>query len=512
MTLILLIAGIAGECLLGVALVRFLLHFDTTRGPGAAELAADPCAGRSWPEAIGLGILLGIGGCAWISFLYSLAGGPLGAPFAWVLTGLGWVAGVVTWMRRRRSPVRGASVQNHSEYADELALARCLMIAVIGVLLLAFVETLLTPQRFWDERAIFAIKGKVLYEDHSIDSPALRDPDFVQGHPRYPLLVPLAEQQVYAVLGRFDDRWSKIVFPLLFCGLVLSFAGVLGRHFGAARGWLYAGLLVTTPVLFPYELGFISGQGDAPVAAYHGAAVLFVWHALRMKRLRGEETWTPWLTAGCLAAGAAFCKDEGIAYLMIAAPALVLAWYAGRRSGSQDGATRPAEGADCFRLSSLIKNAGVMFGVSAALLAPWFWHRRTLPTTTEMNYFGRISLDLLVKNISALAWLAPHLLQRMFGEWAQWGLQWWIAAAALISAPGRALRPEQVFLLLDVLGALAALIIAGMIAPADLHEHIGGSSVRYLMQIAPTAVLFIAGEWGVARPTGASTAAGDAVR
>jgi hypothetical protein len=52
-----------------------------------------------------------------------------------------------------------------------------------------------------------------------------------------------------------------------------------------------------------------------------------------------------------------------------------------------------------------------------------------------------------------------------------------------------------VFLLLNLAGAVAALVIAGMIAPADLHDHIGGSSERYLMQLAPGAVLFAAGQW-----------------
>lgn len=156
-------------------------------------------------------------------------------------------------------------------------------------------------------------------------------------------------------------------------------------------------------------------------------------------------------------------------------------------------------------------SAGLMAGVAVVLLAPWLWHRLTLPTTTEMNYFGRISYEVLRQHGDSLAWLVPHLLQRMFLEWAQWGLQWWMVLAALISAPRRALRPEQVFLLLDVLGALAALMVAGLVAPAELHDHIGGSSARYLMQIAPVAVLFIAGQWGVVGAVGGSTAAGDTV-
>jgi hypothetical protein len=114
-----------------------------------------------------------------------------------------------------------------------------------------------------------------------------------------------------------------------------------------------------------------------------------------------------------------------------------------------------------------------------------------------MNYFGRLSLALLVERRETLRWIVPHLRSRMFREWPLWGLQWWVMLAALISMPRRALRPEQVFLLFNMLGAVASLIVAGMIAPIDPRDHIGGSSERFLMQIAPVAVLFVAGQWGV---------------
>ena len=37
---------------------------------------------------------------------------------------------------------------------------------------------------------------------------------------------------------------------------------------------------------------------------------------------------------------------------------------------------------------------------------------------------------------------------------------------------------------------LASLLLAGILAPAQLDEHIGGSSHRFLMQISPVAILF----------------------
>ena len=76
--------------------------------------------------------------------------------------------------------------------------------------------------------------------DGTIHSRDLANADFVQYHPQYPLLLPLAEQHIYALLGEVNDRWSKVLFPLLYLGLVLTFAGVLQRHTLCARAWLFA--------------------------------------------------------------------------------------------------------------------------------------------------------------------------------------------------------------------------------------------------------------------------------
>ena len=83
----------------------------------------------------------------------------------------------------------------------------------------------------------------------------------------------------------------------------------------------------------------------------------------------------------------------------------------------------------------------------------------------------------------------------MFAEWREWGLQWWIVIAAYFSNPWTGLRQPQLLFLLDIAGALASLLVAGMLAPAQLDEHIGGSSHRFLMQLAPVAVMFAVTQW-----------------
>ena len=216
---------------------------------------------------------------AWSLFLWSFCGGPLGSVPSYVLTIIGYATGtplVLKWIRNRRNEAASPVLLSETARQERAVCRTCqalIAILFIGCLL----QTLQTPQKLWDERAIFALKARVLYEDRSIHSPALLHPDFVQYHPQYPLLLPLAEQHVYALLGYVDDRLSKIVFSLLYFGLVLTTGGVLQRHFSPGCAWLDALMMATVPVLMPYEYGFLCGQADAPVACFHGLSMLYVW-------------------------------------------------------------------------------------------------------------------------------------------------------------------------------------------------------------------------------------------
>ena len=458
-----LVVGLFGQWLLGLFLAKFILSSN--------DRSNDP----PFVELIGLGFVLGIGATAWTLFLYSFAGAFLGFLPSCLLAIIGFSTGGPVLIQQWKETKRASRNVESAVIRCDFALCQACQGLIALLITVCVLQTLQTPQKLWDERAIFALKAKVLFEDRSIHSPALMHPDFVQYHPRYPLLLPLAEENVYALLGTVDDRLSKIVFSLLYAGMVLATAGVLLRHFSEGRAWLGALVLATAPVLMPYEYGFLCGQADAPVACYHGLSVLYLWDGLRRIRSGGSGS-RPLFIAGLCGGLTAFTKDEGIAYLMIDTSILGLCVL-----GS------------CFtfeRCRRLIQAMIVFVMTTVAVIGPWFLHRRNLPLTTEMNYFGRMTMSLFISRLDTLHWTLPHLLRRMFIEWREWGLQWWLAILALISRPTRAIQPPQLLLILDLVGSLLSLIVAGMVAPAQLDEHIGGSSHRFLMQITPVAILF----------------------
>ena len=465
-TAALLILALAGQWLLGLAAARWILGRDEDRPLWSAETC-------------GLAILLGIALTAWISFIYGLLGGRLDATLSWSVTLFGFVAGGTILWKDRRGPV---SRNSDPADRDEAALIRFCRWTVVALSLALACQTLLTPMHVWDERAIFAIKSAVLFEDETLRSPSLTHSEFVQGHPRYPLLIPLAERHIYGLLDSRDDRWSKVIFPWLYLGLLLSFAGVVQRHVRRGAAWVFTVVLASVPCLMPHEYGFLSGQADAPVGCFHAVSVLYIWSLLRRRNCPPASRFglRDGVAAGACAAAAAFTKDEGIALIMV------------------DSAALAGIGLIAFRSRSLVTLLSAYLGTLVVALVPWMWYRQSLPLTNEMNYFGRLSAELLWERRGTLNWSIPHVLRRLFLEWRSLGLQWWLLLAALVTRPRTAFRPAQLFLVLDVVGALAGLVVAGMLAPAELRDHLAGSSDRFLMQIAPIAVLFAAAQWAPA--------------
>ncbi len=457
-------------------------------------------------ELAGLGFIFGIGGTAWLLFVWSWCGGRIGSTASLVLAAAGLLSGLFCWWRLRSSSKKEPRFK--SEVYD-IALESICCRAVMFLAIAAIIQVLMTPQRLWDERAIFGLRGIVVFEKGTVNSAELKHPDFVLGHPRYPLLIPLAEVYVYGLLGQVNDRWSKIVFPLLYLGMVLCFAGVFSRHMTRSQGWMWALVLATIPALMPHDYGFLCGQADAPVGCFHGVSVLYLWDYWRNRsRLLRVPTMAlggsrSLFISGLCAGLCAFTKDEGLAFLMVDTTlivAFVTMTFAVRRSGGHqidpinDVAGNPS--AESRKANALPRFWVPVFYVIAAaiILIPWFAFRRELPTTTEMEYFRRLTLSRLIEETSSLNWLVEHLLQRMFGEWWEWGAQWWLVIALWLMFPRRAVASPQLLMIGDIAGALTALIVSGMLAPVKLEEHIGGSSHRFLMQIAPVAVVFAAGQ------------------
>tara|TARA_R100001132_G_C3275857_1_gene100169 strand:- start:16925 stop:18358 length:1434 start_codon:yes stop_codon:yes gene_type:complete len=469
--LLLVLLSVAGIWGVGLAAAHVLL----------SSLLRSTQTQTSLTELLGLGLVFGFGTTAFFYFLWGWVGGSYSSTVAWSWMCCGLLLGPVTLIRQFRNARTVANASDASATDDDFK-KLCLGI-LLFLCLSTVIQSLMTPQRFWDERAIFGLKAIVLFQEGTLQNEALQHPDFVQYHPKYPLLIPLNETHSYLLLGEVNDRWSKIMFPLLYLGMLLCFQGVLQRTTRqSARAWLFTLMLATVPSMIPWEYGFLSGQADGPIACFHTITLLYLWSYLTESKKSAPDPAvlkTLPLVAGLSAGMTVFTKDEGIAFFLIdliAVSIVGLLYFRGR-------------------LLTLAFSVGKFALITLLFIAPWLLYRRHLPATTEMAYFSRMQITNLSEGVAALQWAVTHLLQCMFLEAWSWGLQWWALMISLFAFPARALQPQQLFLLLNLTGALAALIIAGMIAPTPVQEHIGGSSLRFLLQISGGALLFIAGQW-----------------
>tara|TARA_R110002111_G_scaffold262869_1_gene342126 strand:+ start:40023 stop:41459 length:1437 start_codon:yes stop_codon:yes gene_type:complete len=470
--LILILLGAAGVWGSGLVLAQLLLPVSSTASQPKSNLA----------ELLGLGLVLGFGITALFYLLWALIGLRYSSGMAYIWMSLGLAGGVGTFFVRYRRLNQNADRLSPTSKAEidfrHLCLGLLIFLAMTTV-----IQTWMTPQRFWDERAIFGLKSIVIFQESTILNESLSHPDFVQYHPKYPLLIPLNEAHFYLLMGEVNDRWSKIMFPLLYVGMVLTFLGVLLRSTRqTARAWLFTLMLATVPSMVPWEYGFLSGQADGPVACFHTVALLYLWSylsALTRENPQSSVLARLPLIAGLAAGMTIFTKDEGIAFFLVdlIALSLVTVLY--------------------FRKRLISTAVSILqFGLTTVIVVvPWFIHRSQLPSTTEMAYFSRMQITTLAEGFSAFFWAVQHLFQCMFLEAWKWGLQWWGLMLSLFAFPGKAIKPHQLFLLLNLLGTLSALVIAGMIAPTPVQEHIGGSSLRFLLQISGGAILYIAGQW-----------------
>ncbi len=483
---LLIIPGMLGVWGIGIAIAHLLLSRISTK--------------INVTELLGLGLVLGFGATALFYFLWGMVGLRFSSTLAYFWTGIGIVAGArILFIRCRHLFEKGESESSALRINQLTRLCWGLLLLLAATTML---ETLMTPQRFWDERAIFGLKAIVIFQDGTIQSESLHDPNFVQYHPKYPLLIPLNEAHIYFLMSEVNDRWAKVMFPLLYLGMILTCYGVLVRTIiPRLRASIFTLMLATVPAMVPWEYGFLSGQADAPVACFHFVAILYLWSFLRSfsekkpeQAIRDSGSAATLVIAGLATGFTIFTKDEGIALFLVDLIALLIVTGIYFRN----------------RLINIGTSIFQFAVVAVLIVAPWFYYRTSLPSTMEMSYFSRMQISTLAEGFASLQWAIQHLWRRMFIEVSQWGLQWWGVVVSLIAFPLRAIKPHQLFLLLDILGAIAALILAGLIAPTPIEEHIGGSSHRFLIQISGTAVLFIAGQWSEhAIPRSAATNANE---
>lgn len=292
-----------------------------------------------------------------------------------------------------------------------MAVAGILTLVCLGLL----AEAVTNPVTNWDSRMIWSTQARYIRAEGTVDAIVLRKPQWYIDHPRYPLLLPVAQVAVLEAFGAGGDR---DIFRALYAALFPAFVLVL--HDGARRwaGRAPAALAVLAAAGVPAltfwgDGGAASAYSDLPLACFFGAGLVLL--------LRSRRQVSGGLAAGLLLAGAVLAKNEGS---LLAAFALV---------GSIGGlcVTRPllrrrrGQGrAGWVRHAAPLLAAVVPVLLALGLFASW---RSGIPNRYDERYADFVDLgDFWPGVVTRIPLLAPVLAKEM-ASWEVWVLFWWVA-------------------------------------------------------------------------------------
>ncbi|MCU1272908.1 MAG: hypothetical protein JWO48_339 [Bryobacterales bacterium] len=290
-----------------------------------------PAYKPAWAGAvltISLGAGLGVGALSFVFFLARLLAGPSSAA---TITGellLVGLSGAACWVTRNRSEVKipGGTPTSWSW------LLPVALLAVASMALALFLDTSAAdPYGNWDAWAIWNLRAKLLAQHdaswRNAFSPALNQLAGAGAtHGDYPLLLSGYIARCWSLLGSIDDPTVPIAVAGLF-----SFAtvGLIVGGLAVLRGWSAAtlgGLVLLGTAAFlldsPWQFA------DVPLGFYLLAVLVLFFLVMDSSSMSGLPVLAG-LALGC----AAWTKDEGLLFALVAGCSFVTSLFLAKKSG-----------------------------------------------------------------------------------------------------------------------------------------------------------------------------------
>lgn len=406
------LAGLLGAALFAVAglgIVQLL--------PGLAALPRG--------QRLAYGYLLGI---AWVGgSLYALShvlAVPLRRPAVLAVLIAPVLAGIVARLRRRPGPPARKGRPWTGLQKTAFAVSGLICLGVLS-------DTLANPLRDWDGRMTWVTQARYIHEEGTVDARALREPEWYVTHPRYPLLLPLAQVALAELFPLGGD--AHAVYRPLYAVFLPVFLALV---YGGARRWRASGnaaaLAMLSAALLPFLSfypggGAVSAYSDLPLACFYGGAfLLLLWARPRLSH---------GIAAGLLLAAAVLSKNEGAP---LALWALLVAGVALARR----------------RKAAPVLAAAVPVVLALALLVSW---RSGIPNRYDERYEDLLTAaNLWPEAVTRLPLLLPKIRFEMVAA-KHWTV-FWSVAPLLLLAGRRGLKRRPAWPL--ALAALAPLGVA----------------------------------------------------
>ena len=457
--------GVLIGLVLPAAAVWLLLHAWRLRAPDESRAVT-----------VALAVGGGLGAASLTTTWLVALGVGFGTPFvvadALLWTGLVLAAG---WRWRTVGGPRSGVPSAGGDAAPSLTVLEWLVRGVFCVtaavaLATAIAEYGASPHGQWDAWAIWNQHARFLFRGGDQWTAALA---IDWSNPDYPLLVPASVARLWAYAG------AELTFAPALIGAAFG-AAIVGAVMGAldlrrTRAWI-AGTILLAPGTFVQQV--LSQSADAPLAFFIVATLILLYRERMRSWPRVADAWAPLLAAGLLGGLAAWTKNEGALFFVIAS--VWLGWQVWRHRCAHQAAWWAA-------------------GAVPALLTV-LWFKSTLAPTSyllEDQSLGAVFARLLSPERHALV---GGIVGEHVGDWggplATGAAPAVLAVAVLASARGgRAARG-----MVTAAGLLATGYYAVFLTTALDHTFLVTTTVdRLLVHVWPVLVL-AACTLGEARP------------
>lgn len=376
-----------------------------------------------WLRRLGYAFLLGVATLA--GSLYALSALleiPLRRPAVFGTAAVLTAVGLAGWLLSRRERHRHRRLPPRARIA-----ALVLALGGIGVSAGVFADSLIYPLRDWDGRMHWSAQARYIRHEGSVLPLAVVRGQWFVNHPRYPVLMPVAQVAVLEATGAAEDElFFRTLYAAFFPALLLVV------YDGARRwaGWLPAGLAVAAASGIPFLTFFPDGSAastysDLPLGCFFGAALVLL--------LRGRVRPSDGIAAGLLLGAAVLTKNEGTILAGFALLAAVL--VPGLRLWTARRERLPA----AARRRLLLKGARVCAAASVlvAALAFFFYWRFQIPNRQDENYEEFVTAEHLFPDaLTRIPEFGSQILVQTFLTWDRWIGFWWTAVLVLLAGSG----------------------------------------------------------------------------
>ena len=341
-----------------------------------------------------------------------------------------------------------------------------------GIVLASVLIGVLSNLDGFDFRMQWGYKARLMLDEPGpFGESVFQDADHVHFHPRYPLLVPVAEAMTSVVTGEFRESCALFLFPLTFAAGAVVLAGGLRRE-GVTHAVVGGLLLLVVPAwcgfLYPIDnLAMFNGCPELVLGVALLAGIVFARQAWRT----GHAGW--FALAALMLVTAGLAKAEGLVHVLVIVTTGLL--LAGRSSGGP-------------RRSAVISGVVV---VAVLVVHELVFTRQVTAGILPDDYRVLLTPANLLAGLNRLPWVAGRFVFEGFIS-PRFGALGLLIVIAACRSRGR-WRHAATAWPLTVCGLmLAAYCVPFLVIPVDWQDNLDWAHARLVAELSPLGVWCLA--------------------